>query len=67
MQPRAIGTRAIASCPASLKHHTDSGCDDLAFKKCHLVYAGHNFLGAEMHWLPAKYLETWWKKYLAWF
>jgi hypothetical protein len=28
---------------------------------CHVVYAGHNYIGAEMHWLPGPYLENWWK------
>ena len=27
---------------------------------CHLVYAGHNMIGNEMHWLPNRYLERWW-------
>jgi hypothetical protein len=28
---------------------------------CHLVYSGHNFVGAEMHWLPVLYLQKWWR------
>ena len=27
---------------------------------CHMVYAGHNWLGAEFHWLPRKHLVNWW-------
>ena len=51
---------AIA-CPKPLNPpKSDLGCDDPASEHCHLVYVGHNFLGAEMHWLPARYLEKWW-------
>ena len=28
---------------------------------CHTVYVGHNNLGSELHWLPPKYLEKWWR------
>ena len=27
---------------------------------CHTVYVGHNLMGSEFHWLPAKYLQRWW-------
>jgi hypothetical protein len=27
---------------------------------CNVVYAGHNYFGSEMHWLPRRYLENWW-------
>lgn len=27
---------------------------------CHVVYAGHNHMGSEFHWLPAGYLQNWW-------
>ena len=27
---------------------------------CDLIYAGHNFVGSELHWLPAPYLQQWW-------
>jgi len=29
----------------------------------HLVYAGHNKLGSELHWLPISYLQNWWSTY----
>ena len=35
-------------------------CDPFS-ETCHLVYMGHNFFGSEMHWLPVKYLQTWWR------
>jgi len=27
---------------------------------CKIVYTGHNYLGAEMHWLPPAFLQRWW-------
>jgi len=29
----------------------------------HLVYAGHNLLGSELHWLPIPYLQDWWNEH----
>jgi hypothetical protein len=28
---------------------------------CPVVYLGHNMLGSELHWLPAKYFQRWWE------
>jgi len=35
-------------------------CDREKDDVCYEVYAGHNKLGSEMHWLPFSQLETWW-------
>jgi len=32
-------------------------------ESAHVVYAGHNYFGNEMHWLPAPYLEAWWQEH----
>lgn len=57
--------RAIA-CPETTTHlyrqcrqQRHGECDPFS-ATCHLVYAGHNFFGSEMHWLPVPYLNQWW-------
>jgi len=37
--------------------------DPSKMESAHVVYAGHNHFGNEMHWLPAPYLEAWWQKH----
>ena len=27
------------------------------------IYAGHNFLGTELHWLPPRFFSRWWKEH----
>lgn len=49
--------QAVA-CPAIAKKKEMSACVN---HRCDIVYAGHNLLGNEMHWLPTKFLEDWWK------
>ncbi|CAB9525344.1 expressed unknown protein [Seminavis robusta] len=29
---------------------------------CNIVYAGHNYVGNELHWLPNQFLAQWWEK-----
>ncbi|CAB9504317.1 expressed unknown protein [Seminavis robusta] len=29
-------------------------------ERCNVVYAGHNLLGNELHWLPTPFLQQWW-------
>lgn len=29
---------------------------------CNVLYAGHNLIGSEMHWLPSGVLTEWWEK-----
>jgi hypothetical protein len=58
---------AIA-CPNSLKRlarltsKTDGECG-VASNTCRVVYAGHNYVGAEMHWLPVPFLQNWWNSH----
>lgn len=49
----------MRACPEPLR---DSclGCD-VNSKYCHTVYVGHNLLGSEIHWLPPRILQSWWK------
>jgi hypothetical protein len=46
-------------CPYTSRRHF---CD-LDSASCPVVYIGHNWLGSEMHWLPARYLANWWRDY----
>jgi hypothetical protein len=48
----------------SISERTHGQCD-IYSETCHVVYAGHNYFGAEMHWLPGPYLENWWKQHWA--
>lgn len=54
--------RAIpcAPVPGSMTMHARY-CDYWNGTRCHIVYAGHNNLGSEWHWLPNHYLIQWWK------
>jgi hypothetical protein len=36
--------------------------EDAATSACHHVYVGHNFLGAELRFLPPQLLKNWWQK-----
>jgi hypothetical protein len=36
------------------------GCNPRG-NSCLTVYVGHNHMGSEFHWLPAGYLQRWWK------
>lgn len=49
----------MRACPEPLR---DSclGCD-VNSKYCHTIYVGHNELGSEIHWLPPRVLQLWWK------
>jgi hypothetical protein len=39
------------------------GCQSfIKSDKCDTVYAGHNFIGSELHWLPPMYLQKWWEE-----
>lgn len=51
-------------CPESLKRTSPAELDECHWNSstCHMVYMGHNLLGAEMHWLPYKYLSSWWEQ-----
>lgn len=55
-------SQAVA-CPLHLTDCCDTGeGDDFSVESCHLkVYAGHNVLGNEMHWLPPGYMQKWWQ------
>jgi hypothetical protein len=50
----------IIGCPDYSEHCP--GCTNASDLGCHTVYMGHNNLGEEMHWLPAPYLQAWWKQ-----
>jgi hypothetical protein len=54
---------SIVGCPAIWRSNEQcQGCSDSESDAgCHTVYAGHNFYGNEIHWLPAPYLQEWWK------
>ena len=49
----------MRACPEPL-HSGCLGCDANS-KYCHTVYTGHNLLGNEIHWLPPRILQSWWK------
>jgi len=52
--------RAIA-CPQPIMHVCRS-C--LSYHEdCRAIYAGHNALGTELHWLPTKVLQRWWRQF----
>jgi hypothetical protein len=37
------------------------GCQSfLKSDQCDTIYAGHNYIGSELRWLPPKYLQKWW-------
>ena len=48
----------------SMSERTHGRCD-IYSETCQVVYAGHNYFGSEMHWLPGPYLEKWWKQHWA--
>ena len=51
---------AIA-CPHPIDHFDKClGCS-VHDEQCHRLYTGHNYLGNELHWLPPRYLQNWWK------
>jgi hypothetical protein len=53
----------FVGCPAFFKDGRGCrGCRDLNAAGCYVVYAGHNLFGNELHWLPAPYLQEWWKQ-----
>jgi len=50
------------ACPEVFSSVRCLGCANVKSKHCHTVYVGHNTMGSEIHWLPPKYLQQWWKK-----
>ena len=53
---------AIA-CPEHNNDRLCMGCDDFRNSPlCNTIYVGHNNIGSELHWLPPKYLQSWWTK-----
>jgi hypothetical protein len=48
------------ACPNAYANQFCMGCDPRR-TTCHTVYVGHNHMGSEFHWLPALYLQKWWK------
>jgi hypothetical protein len=57
----AIACPNIADQASAMSQKTHGQCD-IYSETCHVVYVGHNYFGAEMHWLPGPYLEKWWKE-----
>lgn len=55
--------RSVA-CPSLISENKKrckvAGCNTID-PYCHQVYVGHNLMGAEFHWLPAKVLERFWR------
>jgi hypothetical protein len=52
------------ACPQPIRKYGTGlclGCENLTSADCYTVYVGHNKLGNELHWLPPKYLQDWWK------
>lgn len=50
------------ACPEAIKEKGRCrGCQQMKSKHCHTVYMGHNHFGSELHWLPPKYLQNWWR------
>jgi hypothetical protein len=39
------------------------GCQDMHSEYCRTIYLSHNLLGAELHWLPPRYLQKWWDSF----
>ena len=53
----------IVGCPSFwAENGACMGCSDMNDPGCHTVYVGHNYFGNELHWLPAPYLQAWWKE-----
>jgi hypothetical protein len=50
--------QAVACPLPSLHDNIQGSCHD---DYCHVVYAGHNLLGNELHWLPTSFLHKWWQ------
>ena len=51
----------LVACPAVFrKDQACRGCSNLSDAGCYAVYAGHNPLGNELHWLTAPFLQDWW-------
>mmetsp|Transcript_10435 Transcript_10435/g.25226 ORF Transcript_10435/g.25226 Transcript_10435/m.25226 type:complete len:537 (-) Transcript_10435:1504-3114(-) len=51
-------------CPSFwFKDDNCDGCKDMNAPECNTVYVGHNFLGNELHWLPAPILQKWWMQH----
>ena len=49
------------ACPEPY-NKTCLGCQDLESDQCNTIYAGHNYLGSELHWLPPRYSQNWFQK-----
>lgn len=48
-------------CPSFwFRHDNCDGCKHMDAPNCNTVYVGHNYLGNELHWLPAPMLQNWW-------
>jgi len=53
----------FVGCPAVFrKDQACKGCSNLSDAGCYAVYAGHNPLGNELHWLSAPLLQDWWNE-----
>jgi len=50
------------ACPEVYLSTRCLGCADVRSEHCDTVYVGHNSMGSEIHWLPPKYLQKWWKE-----
>ena len=51
-------SQAVACPPVSMG---DRCCGLRSSDSCPVVYAGHNYVGSEMHWLPPDVLRRWWR------
>lgn len=53
----------FVGCPAVFRNdQACKGCSNLSGSGCYAVYAGHNPLGNELHWLSAPLLQDWWNE-----
>ena len=50
------------ACPAYVERFSNAcrGCP-IDGDVCHRIYVGHNLLGNELHHLPPRYLQNWWR------
>eukprot|EP00980_Cylindrotheca_fusiformis_P011131 scaffold2557_cov121-Cylindrotheca_fusiformis.AAC.14 len=53
----------FVGCPAFFRSDGGCrGCRNMSAQGCYVVYAGHNYFGNELHWLPAPVLQQWWNR-----
>ena len=53
----------ILACPEFFNLGCGEQYHPLDPNAAHLVYAGHNHFGTEVHWLPIPYLKDWWSTF----